>query len=224
MGEFLGIGSIPWVWQNCKGYVLDAISKQMGEEQVRRMVKEYRARLALCDMGRYSDATMKIYKANMGQVIGSDISGVKIDTWKATPYVNTTVDESGWLAPDPITLPGWTGANIIPVDVAGKDELIVAFKPDGVNSTEKNMSCQLCYRTKEGKTVYGQPFSSGSFKIDLSADVPANDVVFVVVCNTDYVYSSAIRSRKYDYRIKLSDGASPADIHKNWFDWKSDIQ
>lgn len=224
MGEFLGIGSVPWVWQNCKGYVLDAISKQMGEEQVRRMVKEYRARLALCDMGRYSDATMKIYKANMGEVIGSDISGVKIDTWKATPYVNTTVDESGWLAPDPITLPGWTGANIIPVDVAGKDELIVAFKPEGVNSTEKNMSCQLCYRTKEGKTVYGQPFSSGSFKIDLSADVPANDVVFVVVCNTDYVYSSAIRSRKYDYRIKLSDGASPADIHKNWFDWKSDIQ
>ena len=32
MGEFLGKGSVPWVWQNCKGYVLDGISKQMGDE------------------------------------------------------------------------------------------------------------------------------------------------------------------------------------------------
>lgn len=224
LGEFLGKGSVPWIWQNCKGYVLNGISQQMGEEQVRRMVKEYRARIALCDMGRYSNATLKIYKANMGEIIGSDIQGKTIETWKATPYVNVTENETGWLAPDQLTLPGWTGANIIPIDVTGLEEIVTAFKPEGKNSNDRNMSCQLCYRTKEGKTVYGQPFSSGSYVMDLTTDIPANNVVFAVVCNTDYIYRNDIRKMKYDYRLKISEGAVPADIHKNWFDWKKDIQ
>lgn len=224
MGEFLGKGSVPWVWQNCKGYVLDGISKQMGDEQVKRMIKEFRARIALCDMGRYSNATLKIYKANMGENIASDIQGKTVEPWKATPYVSVSEDETGWLVPERRTLPGWTGANIIPVDVTGLDELITAFKPEGPDSSPQNMSCQLCYRTKEGKTVYGEPFSEGSFRLDLSGERPANDVVFAIVCNTSYKYTNTIRKTRYDYRLKFSEGAVLADIHKKWFDWKSEIE
>lgn len=224
MGEFLGKGSVPWVWMNCTGYVLEGIAKAMGDEQVRRMVKEYRARVALCDMGRYSNATLKIYKANMGESIGSDVSGKTIEKWKATPYVQMTEDETGWLVPEERTLPGWTGANIVPIDVAALEELTIAFRPEGENTNATNMSCQLCYRTAEGKTVYGNPFAEGSYRLDLTADRPANDVVFAVICNTDYKYTNTIRKAKYDYRIKLCKDAALADIHTSWFDWKKDLR
>ena len=188
------------------------------------MVKEYRARVALCDMGRYSNATLKIYKANMGESIGSDISGKTVEKWKATPYVQMTEDETGWLAPEERTLPGWTGANIVPIDVAALEELTIAFRPEGENTNATNMSCQLCYRTAEGKTVYGNPFAEGSYRLDLTADRPANDVVFAVICNTDYKYTNTIRKAKYDYRIKLCKDAVLADIHTSWFDWKKDLR
>lgn len=228
LGEIIGKGSVPWVWNNCTGNVLAGIAKEIGQDQMERMIQEYRARIALCDMGRYSQAVLNLTRNAMGAVYGSDVDGKYVAPWKATPYVSTSPaedeeeeDGSGWLKPDELTLPGWTGANIIPIKVEG-DKLLVGFKPHGKKSTAENMSCQLCYRTAEGKTVYGNPFKEGSYLLDLSADRPANDVVFAVVCNLHYTFeNSNVRKNKYDYRIKLSENAHPANIHKSWFDWKN---
>ena len=252
LGEIIGQGSVPWVWNNCTGYVLEGIAKEIGQEQMERMIQEYRARLALCDMGRYSKATLNLTKNAMGAVYGSDVEGKYVAPWKATPYASMSVvtDESeskaladatkavedeleeavgefndvDWLKPEELTLPGWTGANIIPLKVDG-DKLLVAFQPYGKNATGSNMSCQLCYRTADGKTVYGNPFKSGSYLLDLSEDRPANDVVFAVVCNLDYTFTgnANIRKNKYDYRMKVSANAHLANIHTSWFDWQASI-
>lgn len=246
LGEIIGQGSVPWVWNNCTKNVLSGIAAEIGAGQTKRMIQEYRARIALCDMGRYSQAVFNLMNNAMGAIYGSDVEGKYVAPWKATPYVSTSVvedaaevealtratpeveepedvvfNEAGWLKPDALTLPGWTGANIIPIKVEG-DKLLVAFQPFGANSTEENMSCLLCYRTAEGKTVYGNSFSSGSFLLDLSEDRPANDVVFAVVVNTNYNFkSNNVRKLKYDYRLKISENAHVANIHKPWYDWKT---
>lgn len=250
LGEIIGKGSVPWVWNNCTGNVLSGIAEEIGKEQMERMIQEYRARIALCDMGRYSQAVFNLTDNAMGAVYGSDVDGKYVAPWKATPYASTSPvtdeeetkaldtkipvppssvveegigewDDAGWLKPDELTLPGWTGANIIPVKVEG-DRLLVAFQPYGDKSTDENMSCQLCYRTAEGKTVYGNPFKSGSYLLDLSKDRPANDVVFAVVCNLHFTFENAnVRKNKYDYRIRFSANAHPANIHKSWYDWKN---
>ena len=252
LGEIIGKGSVPWVWNNCTDYVLEGIAEEIGKDQMQRMIQEYRARLALCDMGRYSKATLNLYKSSMGAVYGSDVDGKYVAPWKATPYASVSPvtdeaevkaldtkvpvppakepeeegvgewDDAQWLKPDELTLPGWTGANIIPLKVEG-DKILVAFGPYGEQSTEDNMSCQLCYRTAEGKTVYGKPFKNGSFLLDMTNDRPANDVVFAVVCNLHYKFgNSSVRTRKYDYRLKVSGNAHPANIHESWFDWQSE--
>lgn len=251
LGEIIGKGSVPWVWNNCTGNVLSGIAEEIGHEQMERMIQEYRARIALCDMGRYSQAVYNLTNNAMGAVYGSDVDGKYVAPWKATPYASTSPvtdeeetralntrvpvpptvkpeevgigdwDDADWLKPDELTLPGWTGANIIPIKVEG-DKLLVAFQPYGERSTAENMSCQLCYRTAEGKTVYGNPFKSGSFLLDLSKDRPANDVVFAVVCNLHYTFEKAdVRKYKYDYRIKISENAHVANIHKRWYDWQT---
>lgn len=228
LGEIIGKGSVPWVWNNCTGNVLSGIAEQIGKEQMERMIQEYRARIAMCDMGRYSTAVLNLLKNSMGAVYGSDVEGKYVAPWKATPYASLSpaeddeeTEDAGWLQPDKLTLPGWTGANIIPIKVEG-DKLLVAFKPYGKNSTKDNMSCQLCYRTAEGKTVYGNPFKSGSYLLDLSQDRPVNDVVFAVVCNLHYTFeNSNVRKLKYDYRMKISENAHVANIHTSWFDWQN---
>jgi hypothetical protein len=246
LGEIIGQGSVPWVWNNCTKNVLSGIAAEIGAGQTKRMIQEYRARIALCDMGRYSQAVFNLMNNAMGAIYGSDVEGKYVAPWKATPYVSTSIvedaaevealtratpeveepedvvfNEAGWLKPDALTLPGWTGANIIPIKVDG-DKLLVAFQPFGANSTEENMSCLLCYRTAEGKTVYGNSFSSGSFLLDLSEDRPANEVVFAVVVNTNYNFkNNNVRKLKYDYRLKISENAHTANIHKPWYDWKT---
>lgn len=254
LGEIIGKGSVPWVWNNCTGNVLSGIAEEIGEEQMERMIQEYRARIALCDMGRYSQAVYNLINNAFGAVYGSDVDGKYVAPWKATPYVSASPvtdeaevralntrgpvpptqvteeegigewDDAQWLKPDELTLPGWTGANIIPLKVEG-DKLLVAFQPYGERSTVNNMSCQLCYRTAEGKTVYGNPFKNGSFLLDLSKDRPANDVVFAVVTNLHYTFEkSDVRKYKYDYRLKISENAHVANIHERWYDWKTVVE
>lgn len=254
LGEIIGKGSVPWVWNNCTGNVLTGIAEEIGKDQMERMIQEYRARIALCDMGRYSQAVFNLTRNAMGAIYGSDVDGKYVAPWKATPYasaspvtdqaevrvLNTRVpvppsqvteeegigewDDAQWLKPDELTLPGWTGANIIPLKVEG-DKLLVAFQPYGERSTVNNMSCQLCYRTAEGKTVYGNPFKNGSFLLDLSKDRPANDVVFAVVTNLHYTFEkSDVRKYKYDYRLKISENAHVANIHERWYDWKTVVE
>lgn len=216
MGEVLGKNSIPWIWQNCMGHVLEGIGEEIGHEQIRRLIQEYRARLCLADMKRYSEAVLNMYESYFGAIIKSDVAGVDIPAWKATPYASTTEDEDGWLIPDELTLPGWTGANIIPIAVTG-DELTVSFKPYGELSTVDNISCQLCYRTDDGTPVYSETFGEGSFTLKFGDDLPQDQIVFAVVTNLDYIFTSTIRKNHYDYRIMLSDNAKASNIYRRYF-------
>ena len=225
LGEIVDYMAVPWVWMNAKGYVLEGIASQIGEAQMHRMIQEYRARLCLSDLGKYSQAVRHMYNNYMGSVIESEDWSVYSTPWRCTPYAPTTLGDDGWLVPDQATTPGWSGANLIPIKVSG-DEVTVSFKPNGELSTADNMSCQLCYRTAQGKTVYGQPFGQGSYTLDLSQDRPANDVVFAVVCNLDYKYTGNINIRKnhYDYRLALSQNAHTANPYGNWFNWDEEVQ
>jgi hypothetical protein len=216
LGEVLGKKSIPWIWQNCTKHVLEGIGEQIGANQMKMLIQEYRARLCLADLGRYSSAVKNMYESYMGTVIESDVAGVEITAWKATPYASTTEGDDGWLVPEERTLPGWTGANIVPIAFDG-DRLTVSFKPAGEISTGDNMTCQLCYRTADGTTVYGSPFSSGDFTMVFDEKKPVDNIVFAVVCNLDYIFTPAIRLNHYDYRLKLSDNAKAANIYRRYF-------
>ncbi|RYD61343.1 MAG: hypothetical protein EOP84_35845 [Verrucomicrobiaceae bacterium] len=124
------------------------------------------------------------------------------------------------LTPDPLTLPGWSGANQIPLKVSGKtgDPIGLQFEPRG-----ENMSCQLVYRATDGTVVYSRPVSEGPCALRLVKPVK-DDVVIAVICNTDYVFKGEkTRTAKYDYRLKLAKGViGTADIHRQWFRKKSE--
>ena len=113
-----------------------------------------------------------------------------------------------------LTLPGWSGANQIPLTVSGTGTVSVNFQPIG-----KNMSCQLVYRATDGSVVYSVPVKKGPCSLKLRKPVK-NNVVVAVICNTDYVFKGdKTRKAKYDYRLTLRDGITgTADIHKKW--WK----
>jgi len=215
LAEYLGKYSIPWIWQNCRGHVLSGIGSTLGADQMKRLIQEYRARICLSDFGRYEQAMLKTYKYYMGTRIYAEYSTAPAADWTATPYAATTRGDGGWLIPDQATLPGWTGANIIPVTAEG-ESVTVDFDPMG-----KNMSCQLCYRTAEGKTIYCTPVTEGECTIVTKVNKPANDVVFAVICDLDYTYSSVnMRANHYNYRIKLGRGATgTADVHAPWYKW-----
>jgi len=116
------------------------------------------------------------------------------------------------MAPDTLTNPGWSGANIIPIHVMG-DVANVEFRPE-----DTNMRALLCYRTAEGECYYSQTVYCGNMSIDLTKK-PANGVIFCVVVNTDYVYTGdAQRKHHWDYRLRLGQGAmAVADPYIKWF-------
>ena len=220
LGEIVDYMAVPWVWMNCTGYVLEGIAEEIGEEKMHTMIQEYRARLALCDLGKYTKAVNHTYNTYQGYIIESESWSVESTPWRCTPYAPLSEDEEGWLAPDLATAPGWTGANIVPIAVE-ESPLTVCFKPNGEISTTENMSCQLCYRTEDGTTVYSEPFSEGSCTLNFDKYKPARGIVFAVVCNLDYTFTKHenIRKNHYDYRLKLSDGAYPANVYGDWFNW-----
>jgi len=215
LGEWLGQGSIPWIWKNCPGRVLEGMAEGLGEEQIRRLITEYRARLALLDMKKWSNACKRLISDNFGNSIGPEWEPywINCETWKATPYAKTTDDGNGLLTPEERTLPGWSGANQIPLKVEGTT-VSVDFQPIGAN-----MTCQLCYRSDNGIPVYSAPVANGSCSLRLDKP-PANDVVIAVICNTDYIYKGdATRKKHYDYRLQLGEGISGTeDIYSRWYD------
>jgi hypothetical protein len=215
LGEWLGLGSVPWIWRNCPGRVLEGISAKLGDEQTRRLIMEYRAKQALIDMKKWSNAFKKLLNDNFGSSIGPEWTPnwINCDPWKATPYAKTSDDGSGVLTPEQITLPGWSGANQIPLKVTG-NKVTIDFQPIG-----KNMSCLLCYRATDGTPVYSSPVTSGMCSIRLDK-APNKNVVLAVICNTDYKYlGEETRKAHYDYRLKLVEGVSgAADIYTKWYD------
>ncbi|MCP5534221.1 MAG: hypothetical protein H7A48_13710 [Akkermansiaceae bacterium] len=219
LGEFVSEKSIAWIWQHCEGRVLEGIAKSkggLGDEQTRRLVQEYRGRAAFCDFGQWSKAYENLLLGAWGSEIVAEGDPIwkKCEPWKATCYAKTTV-EGDQLVPEERTLPGWTGANQIPLEVSGKQGDIVGlyFEPE-----DENMSCQLVYRAEDGSVVYSRPVENGPCALKLEKPVK-NNVVIAVVCNTDYVYEGEkTRTMKYNYRLKLAKGFSgTADIDKQWF-------
>lgn len=215
LGEWLGLGSIPWIWKNCPDRILEGIAKALGEEQTRRLIMEYRAKLALLDMKKWSEACRRLLNDNFGRSLGAEWEPywINCETWKATPYAKTTVDENGVLVPEQRTTPGWSGANQIPLVVTG-NLVSVDFQP----VTEENMSCQLCYRATDGTAIYSKPVKSGTCSLRLDK-APAGNVVIAVICNTDYIYKGEeTRKAHYDYRLKPLTGVKKAaDIYTRWY-------
>lgn len=213
LGNVLGDGAVPWIWRNAPGRVLAGIASGIGAAQTRRLITEYRAKQALVDFGPWKNAILALLNAHFGQSIGAEWqpSWMNPPVWIATPYVKTT-NNNGLLTPDPVTLPGWSGANQIPLNVTG-NTVTVNFEPIGAN-----MTCQLAYRTTSGVPVYSAPVSSGACSLNLPA-APANGVVIAVITNTDYIYNGeATRKAHFDYRLRLVTGVTgTASANTRWY-------
>jgi hypothetical protein len=218
VSETVSPGSVAWIWQYCTNRVLEGLANApggLGEEQTRRLIREFRGRQAMCDFGKWSPAFKNLLGESWGTVIRPEHPAARADCapWTATCYVATT-NINGMLTPEARTLPGWSGANQVPLTVCGTGTVSVVFEPLG-----EHMSCQLVCRATNGSVVYGKPVSGGKCSLTLSEPV-SNNVVIAVVCNTDYLYEGEVsRTRKYEYRLALDSGVTgTADIGAKW--WK----
>jgi uncharacterized repeat protein (TIGR02543 family) len=213
LAQILGDGSIAWIWVNCPGRVLEGLGGGIGDVQMRRVITEYRSKMALLDLGEWTTASLALINGQFGQNIGveSQPAYMTPPLWKVTPYAKTTRN-GNTLTPDTLTLPGWSGSNQIPLTVTG-NQVTVNFNPIGAN-----MTCQLAYRTTKGVPVYSQYVSSGNCTLTLT-DPPASNVVIAVITSTDYVYKGeATRTAKYKYTLDLVTGVTgPADVNTKWY-------
>ena len=219
LGEICGKGSIPWIWRNCTDYVLKGIGNLLGEETMRQLILQYRARMATFDIGGWKQGYRTIMNNNIGVTVKAEWEPywINVAPFKLTPYQGLTMNSSDyWMAPDTLTNPGWSGCNIIPIHVDSKsNSATIEFLPQ-----DTEMRAQLCYVTKAGKAYYSQPVHCGKTQIDIT-DRPANNVIFLVVANTDYIYTNdnneAQRKHHYDYRVRLLEGAlQVADLYTKW--------
>lgn len=213
LGNTLGDGAVPWIWRNSPTRVLSGIASGIGAAQTRRLISEYRAKQALVDFGPWKNAILALLNAHFGQTIQAEWqpSWLNPAPWTATPYVVTT-NNAGLLTPEARTLPGWSGANQIPLNVTG-NMVTVNFEPIGAN-----MTCQLVYRSTTGVPVYSQIVSSGNCSLRLDTP-PASGVVIAVITNTDYIYNGeSSRTTKYDYRLRLVTGVTgAAAVNTKWY-------
>ncbi len=211
--QIFGDHSVAWIWRNCEGRVLEGISETLGDYQTRRLIMEYRAKQAMLDIGLWSGACRNLVDGTFGASIQAEWqpSWLNPEVWNATPYAHTSDDGTGLLTPEYRTTPGWSGANQIPL-IVNSDQVTVDFMPIG-----NNMSCQLC---SDGSVVYGEPVLGGLCSLNLEKQ-PANNVVFAVICNTDYIYEGEeTRKAHFDYRLKIVDGIKERG-HWNvrWYQW-----
>ncbi len=217
----LGRESVAWIWRYCSqsGRVLQDMAEAeggLGEAQMRRLIHEYRARQAFCDFGPWSYAFMQLLNNNWGANIGAEWEPywIDCDNWKVTCYAKTTTSGQD-LIPETRTLPGWSGANQIPLKVSSSaTSASVTFNPIG-----QNMLCQLVYRDESGEVHYGVPVESGTCSIPL--DNVYNNVVIAVISNTDYIYEGeSTRTAKFDYTLTMGDGISgTANINTKWYNY-----
>ncbi len=217
-----GDGVIPWIWRYCKDYVLKTMGDSIGEEPMRQIIMAYRARQALFDLGGWDNSYRSVVNSNFGITVKPEWEPywINVAPYRITPYQSVTLDnKDGWMSPDTLTNPGWSGANIIPIHVRG-NVANVEFRPE-----DTQMRALLCYRTKDGRCFYSQPVKCGNMSIDIT-EKPANGVIFCVVCNTDYVYlGDAQRKHHYDYRIRLGEGAMAiADTYIRWFNYEQNLK
>lgn len=220
LGMTLGSGSVAWTWRNCPGRVLEGMSVKLGDRAMRRLITEYRAKQALLDMGKWTNATKALLDGSFGGTIQAEWqpSWKAPVAWYSSPYVRTTTSPSGLITPEFRTTPGWSGANQIPLAVTG-NEVIVNFQP-----LAPNMTCQLCYRTRTGEVVYSKVVNGGNCSLKMQL-VPANGVVIAVICNTDYIYEGdTTRKKHFDYRLQKVKGVTTvAQYTAKWYNWTQTI-
>ena len=241
IGTWIGTGAVRWIYGNAYGktkYLLETygLDKGLGDAGVRRLITEFRARLAMLDMKKWSGEIRNL----LNQHFGSDTyweqdmwdNNRKSYTWTMTPY-QTVTESNGYLVPNQETTPGWSGSNVVPLKVQnGAKEVSVSFYPNGANSNNKNMNFLLCYRATDGTPVYSEPIT-GEGKATLRLDkTPSStngtQMIFAVIVNTDYQYTgnTGIRKLHYDYKLKLETGVSGAGAAnvKYYNDFKLDYK
>ncbi|MBP3213262.1 MAG: immunoglobulin domain-containing protein [Bacteroidaceae bacterium] len=216
-----GPKSVAWIWRHTENRVLETIAGEIGDEAMRNFITQYRARLALYDLGGWDNGYRQLADNHFGTTVKEEFEPywIKCEPFRLTPYQAVERNSSdGWMAPDTLTNPGWSGANIIPIHVkSGATHAEVEFRPE-----DTHMRALLCYRTASGQCHYSQPVTCGTMRIDLT-DQPANGVIFCVPLNTDYEfrggnYGEALRKHHYDYRIRLGENAlAVADTHQRWY-------
>lgn len=207
-------GANAWIWaQENPRNILETLATGLGEENTRRLVMEYRARTALVDFGPFRDS---IINQGINYTWGDDLnrecgSGDNPPDYMSSAYAPTTTAGST-VTPDDYTLPGWSGANQIPLNVSG-ETVRLNFNPEGAN-----MRMQLAYWAEDGTAVYSQPVESGELCLSLEK-APRDNVVIAVVSNTDYIYEGdETRWERYDYSFEMVEGAtSTADRTTQWF-------
>lgn len=216
-----GDGVIPWIWRYCKNRILETMGDSIGDESMRDIIVQYRARQALFDLGGWDNSYRAVTNSYFGTTVKPEWSPywINVNPYKITPYQTVELNDSaGWMAPDTLTNPGWSGGNIIPIHVMG-DVANVEFRPE-----DTNMRALLCYRSKDGVCYYSQPVICGNMTIDLTKK-PANDVIFCIVANTDYVYTGdSQRKHHWDYRLRFGNGAiATADPYIKWFYYENTL-
>ena len=223
-----GSKSVAWIWKNVEERILETIGKAIGDKATRDLITQYRARLALYDLGGGFDRGYRQLADNhFGVSVKEEWSPYmqKCEPFKLTPYQSVKRNSAdGWMAPDTLTNPGWSGANNIPIHVkTGAEYVEVEFRPE--DTSERAL---LCYRTAAGKCHYSQPVSCGTMRLELS-EQPANGVIFCVVLNTEYEfkggdYGEALRKHHWDYRIRLGENAlAIADTYQKWYFYEKTI-
>ena len=241
IGTWIGTGAVRWIYGNAYGktkYLLETygLDKGLGDAGVRRLITEFRARLAMLDMKKWSSEIRNL----LNQHFGSDTyweqdmwdNNRKSYTWTMTPY-QTVTGNNGYLVPNQETTPGWSGSNVVPLKVQnGAKEVTVSFYPNGANSNNKNMNFLLCYRATDGTPVYSEPITgegSATLRLDKTpSSTNGTPMVFAVIVNTDYQYTgnTGIRKLHYDYKLKLETGVSGAGAAnvKYYNDFKLDYK
>jgi len=224
LGEIVSPGAVAWIWRHCTNRVLEGLATAphgLGPTQTRRLIREFRARQVFCDFGRWSAAFRRLLDDNWGRTIRAEWEPFWIDTppWTARCYVVTT-NLNGTLVPEWRTLPGWSGANQIPLLTSNATGTVrILFTPLG-----SNLTCQLVYRATDGSVVYSKPVGSGPVSLTPPPGKPIrNNVVVAVVVNSDYRYLGEFsRTNKFDYRLTIAGPGTagvvrPADIATRWY-------
>lgn len=206
-------GANAWVWQEGKHRnILETLAAGLGEDQTRHLIMEYRARQALVDFGPWRDSIVNQgINYTWGETLNAECGSNTAEDYLSSAYAPTTTSGTT-ITPDDSTLPGWSGANQIPLTVSG-NQVKLDFKPSGAN-----MRMQLAYWAEDGTAVYSQPVTDGEVCLRLDK-APKNDVVIAVVSNTDYIYEGdETRHVKYCYTVDMVEGVTAtADRETQWF-------
>lgn len=222
LGLWVAEGAVPWIWVNIPNnngeYILESMAAAVGGDQVRHIIMEYRAKLAMLDMKKWSENMRTLLNDNVGSSIGCEYTPCAVDnvaSWKVTPYVVTT-ESNGVLTPEARTTPGWSGANVIPLSInSGATQVKLTLQ----NASNDSMSLQIAYRATDGTPIYSNPaFGNHSTVLNLDK-TPQDNVVFAIICNTDYDYQGeTTRTTHHSYTLKLDEGISgKADPYKKWY-------